>query len=644
MNQETQPPLPLRRVALFSSGVGFFEHVGEVRGTAHLSLPFQPKEVSDVLKSLMILDPEPGAPTVSYPAEDTLPDTLSSLRPDLSHNPSTTELFNAIRGAEITVSTTSGAISGRILGVETRAGGSETGPSAFLSLFAGGQVQIVPLSSIQGYQLQDEALAADVERALGILFADASGGLCQLEIVLPGETSREVSLYYVAGAPVWKASYRLDFAGNRSSMQGWAIVDNTSDADWQDVQLSLLVGRPTSFRQDLVAPYYVGRPEVPLAIAGSAKVRTHEDEYAHEGGDDDSFIDAGAAQLGFLPRDFMQTPQSTPRFGKPSAPTSVKKVGEQFAFTFPRPVSLPRRQSAMLEFAEGQMEARRVSIFSGLGLNPGTEANPTLAVEMRNTLGSPLPAGAITVYEDGLYAGDALQEFLPEGTKRLFSYGDDLAVRGSFDFHLTETIASVVAAKGVLKVTTAVHERSCYQFSNDSNTKRVLVIEHPRKNGNILVEPVAPAAKTAKAFRFEIELPPGKTTFNVETQRPITQEHVLLEKDDQQLTCLIKKGTPKRVEDALLRAAELKQTEYEASETLKKWEVSEQRAVADQERIRENLQAVGVDTRSGANYQQRLDAAEARLEEIVARQDAAREAALKAKEAFLDYISALNIE
>src|SRR5262249_10917806 len=61
-------------------------------------------------------------------------------------------------------------------------------------------------------------------------------------------------------------------------IQGWAVVDNTSDEDWQDVDLTLVAGLPVSFVHDLYTPRYIRRPVVevkettgvlpPLAEAG----------------------------------------------------------------------------------------------------------------------------------------------------------------------------------------------------------------------------------------------------------------------------------------------------------------------------------------------------------------------------------------
>ena len=49
-------PLPIARVVLYKHGVGYFEREGKIDGDAVLPLTFKQSEVSDVLKSLTVLD------------------------------------------------------------------------------------------------------------------------------------------------------------------------------------------------------------------------------------------------------------------------------------------------------------------------------------------------------------------------------------------------------------------------------------------------------------------------------------------------------------------------------------------------------------------------------------------------------------
>ena len=82
-----------------------------------------------------------------------------------------------------------------------------------------------------------------------------------------GDGKRNVKVGYVVENPMWKASYRLvlNGKGRKNStplLQGWALVENTSDEDWKDVRMALISGRPISFQMDLYQPLFIPRPTV----------------------------------------------------------------------------------------------------------------------------------------------------------------------------------------------------------------------------------------------------------------------------------------------------------------------------------------------------------------------------------------------
>src|SRR6266700_6999870 len=48
--------LPIKRVVLYKNGVGYFEHLGSVRGNQDVTISFTSGQLNDVLKSLTVLD------------------------------------------------------------------------------------------------------------------------------------------------------------------------------------------------------------------------------------------------------------------------------------------------------------------------------------------------------------------------------------------------------------------------------------------------------------------------------------------------------------------------------------------------------------------------------------------------------------
>ena len=67
---QTVDRLPVRRVVLYKSGVGYFEHVGRVRGNQDVTIEFTSGQLDDVLTSLTVLDLDGGRVTnVGYNSE-----------------------------------------------------------------------------------------------------------------------------------------------------------------------------------------------------------------------------------------------------------------------------------------------------------------------------------------------------------------------------------------------------------------------------------------------------------------------------------------------------------------------------------------------------------------------------------------------
>ena len=54
-------------------------------------------------------------------------------------------------------------------------------------------------------------------------------------------------------------------------LQGWALVENTSDDDWNNVRMVLVSGRPISYQMNLYEPLYIPRPTVEPELFASLR-------------------------------------------------------------------------------------------------------------------------------------------------------------------------------------------------------------------------------------------------------------------------------------------------------------------------------------------------------------------------------------
>ena len=96
-----------------------------------------------------------------------------------------------------------------------------------------------------------------------------------------GKGERQARIGYIQETPIWKTSYRLELSDKKARfLQGWAIVENTTEEDWSGVDLTLVSGRPISFIMDLYEPLYVARPTVEMELYASLRPQVYGQDLA----------------------------------------------------------------------------------------------------------------------------------------------------------------------------------------------------------------------------------------------------------------------------------------------------------------------------------------------------------------------------
>ncbi|HMA25972.1 MAG TPA: hypothetical protein VKP00_18290, partial [Gemmatimonadaceae bacterium] len=274
--------VPVTKVVLFSSGVGYFEHAGSVRGNSATELRFKTSQINDILKSIVLQDQDGGrVGAISYPSQDPLSKTLRSFQVDITQNPSLAQLLNQLRGARVTIQSQAEKLTGIVLGVEARPKSGEKGEPVdvpVLNLLTGATIRAIELPSISNLTLDDPQLQEELTRALGALVQARDQDKKPVTINFTGTGERHVRIGYVVETPIWKTSYRLllDDKGKSGKLQGWAIVENQTESDWNGVSLALVSGRPISFMMDLYQPLYSTRPTVVPELYAGLRPQVYE--------------------------------------------------------------------------------------------------------------------------------------------------------------------------------------------------------------------------------------------------------------------------------------------------------------------------------------------------------------------------------
>jgi len=504
--------LPIREVVLFKHGVGYFSRAGDLAAGETAQLAFKASDMNDVLKSLTITDAS-GAPIagVRYDASEPIEQRLANFPFQVREGASLAAFLDQMKGARLEL----GPVAGAIVSARVVQTGDPTRPSereVVVLLTDTGDIRSFDLSTVPAVRLSDPKLQSMLRDYLTVISGARSRDRRNVFIDASKQAARRVTANYMTPSAVWKSSYRLLFgATGDPTLEGWAIVDNTSGDDWTNVNLAVVSGRPISFITQLYEPRYVNRPTAELAENRPVGPQVFEGRL---GGVADSIRVNGAPSAAKMAMAESVTVSTL-------APNTVARdLGDLFEYRFATPVTVKQGESAMLPFLQQKLGARKLLIYSEIyGLNPMN------AAELTNSTGKTLDGGPITVYDANTYAGEALVETVKAGDKRLISYGVDLGTRIITKIDsAAANVHEIHMRRGVLTTRNAVQETKTYTINNVDPNRKTLIIEHPLRGGYTLLSDVKPKELTSTAQRFEVAIG-GKAieTFVVREERVYDQ-------------------------------------------------------------------------------------------------------------------------
>jgi hypothetical protein len=676
-------PLPLERVVLFTSGVGYYQHGGTIVDEATVEMQFAAADVNDLLKSMVVLDPGGGPPTVSYASRDPVTKTLGTFAVNLTDNPSLGELLGRLRGQRVELDAAT-PVAGTVVGVEQRRveiGEDQAVEKQFLTVLTADGLRTLPLDAVSRVKLADPRLQAELEKALAVLALAADNEKKGVAIAFSGAGERPVTVGYVRESPIWKTSYRLlldaDTAITKAALQGWAIVENTTDADWKNVRLSLVSGRPISFVMDLYQPLYLPRPLVEPELHASLRPQVYGQSMSDA---EKQLTQAGGRLDELAARGRGDARRALAKAAAPAAPASMtadgavvdgramdesgvvaggawfgtagvtrslaqgSDLGELFRYEIEKPVTLERQRSAMLPIVGGEIEAERVAIYDDRVL----AKHPLSGLRLRNTTDSHLMQGPVTVYDQrGGYSGDARIEDMAPGTERLVSYAVDLDVEVVPRVEgRPEEIVSVRLAKGTLVAARKLARAKVFEIKNSGTEPVKVLVEHPLEAGWTLVKPEAPQEKTRDRSRFAVAAEPGKTaTLEVVEEMPLEETHAITNLDDDRILFYSRvNATSPAVRESL---AEVIRRKRDLEQLARDRQIREQAlATIDQEqaRIRGNMGTIDRGSDLFNQYVKKLTGQEQRIETLRSEIAALQEREQEARKGLDAYLLALDVK
>jgi hypothetical protein len=631
--------LPVRTVVLYKHGVGYFERAGTLGPGESARLDFKADEMNDVLKSLTISDNGGKVTGVRYDSSIPLSQKLGEFPFQIGDAQPLSAVFDQLKGARLELEYGPQKLAGEIVSARVIPADKDHPEREQITLLMdSGEMRNVDLSAAASLRFSDAKLQLQFRDYLAALTTSRSKDKRSVYVDSTDSKSRDVKAEYIMPMPAWKSSYRLmfDAAGNSPTLEGWAIVDNTTGEDWTNVKMSLISGKPISFISQLYAPKYIQRQGAELPEDQAVAPTVY-------GGAVDALKQPAVAGLPAAPATMArakvasgvgggagggvfraQAGLNEALLGNASdvAPVgAATEIADLFEYSIANPVTVKKNESAMLPFLQQKIAARKLIIYSD-----DSKPNPLSAAELTNNTGRTLDGGPITVYDGGAYAGEALIETVKSSDKRFISYGVDLGTRISTNQNSrTDSVREIHAHDGMLVARSAIVQKKTFAVRNVDARAKTLIVEYPVRSGFKLIDTAQPIETSRDVYRFEVKVPSnGSVDFPVTAENVYDQQTAISSLTPDALLVYVRN---KNLSDAarrqLQQVADLKTRITDADRERSNIDSEIQSVSRDEDRTRQNitsLSQVGGQQQTVQDYARRLGEQEAQIAKLRERQ------------------------
>jgi hypothetical protein len=602
------------RITLSSGGVAEIHRVINVDGNDTVRFDIPLEQVDDVLKSLVVQDPRGTVGAITLDGLSPVEETFKGLPFSAQSLGSIADLLHQLPGTRVHVVSGGRSVEGEILGtgtIERKSIDRDVSVEHTLSVLTDDKhVEVLALGSDAVLTILDEPMRDRLAAAVATLGRARADQVRTIAVGVNGTGTRAVGLTYVAAAPLWKPAFRLLIQpAGHARLQGWAVLENATGEDWKDVDLTLASGAPVTLTQHLHERYWRTRPEVPVMADVGQQART--DTASAEPSGRMAFAKAAApvAMMGAPAPSPEPAQAEAPGFSM-SAPAQAMVAEESVtgaSFHLPHPVTLAHGRTLSLPFVDADIPAERVALFQ-----PEMGAlNPVAAVMIKNTSGSSLPPGILTVYDsaDG-YVGDAQMPALPVGEQRLASFASDRKVEISVEAQPEKLTSLVTVSDGVLHAKTVSRLNTTYAVHGAADAPRTVLIEHPRRAG-WTTKSAQLDSTTPTHERLRVHVAAGATVrVEVQDEQPQTEEFALANANAQQLLLWADAPSSGGLGKKLTALAQLRAKVAAAERALNDVNAGLAAKNVDQTRLRSNLGAVPATSDLGKRYMTLMATAE----------------------------------
>ena len=551
---------PMNRATIFSNGIADFRRVYPIEAgkTRQLAIPVKKDHIGDILASLNVYGPI----TLKTPPHYT---PINEIGGRLQIDPQNTyqDVGRKLVGANVSINAGGNlpnspqSMKGILVGLnvtESATGGEAVNTYAFVVMTDRG-METIPFSQVQTITFTDEAIQSELKKALQRKIESLKPESTTVSLEVESENGGDCIVHYTVPAAAWKMTYRLRDTGAGLFFDGFAIVDNNTEEDWEDFQIAVVTGEPITFSTDLAQSKIPQRSQVNVVDDQAQGAIEPERGYsrarrmtksvgpammsASECLDDASSLQQMASGEANL--DMFYTEEGM------EANTEVKEIGDFSVFESKTPISIGAGESTTIPVFNVALKDATTTLFFKGENHP---ERPFRAISFKNETNHSLGRGVCTVYEKGTYAGSCILPACKSGEKRMLPHALETGVRVRTErIPQQYAVTSIKISKGTAVSKRQQTCRTTYRIENSKNEPFELVLDHNRlavgcdkkaslKTGNdggdggeiaTLIQTIEPTESLKMGYRYTITLPANQTVTLAIDERQVVDQTIVLE-------------------------------------------------------------------------------------------------------------------
>lgn len=487
------------KVTIYSNGVADYQRTLKVgQDGQEVRIPVRQSDLDDVLGSLGVFgDVEYTPPTFS-------PSNSKDGTLELEAHDIYGQFAEKLRRAKATVSVHDGPdVSGLIVGLnsEPEVNDGESVERRSMVLSVDGGYQSVRLKDVRSVVFSDEQVQSEIDKALHRAFQKIKPESTFVTTQIKAKQDQEVdaTVQYITSAAAWKLAYRLRALGGQYRFEGFAVVDNNTEEDWTDANISVVVGEPVSFKTDLAQVRPVLRNTVNIVQSQAQGVVEAEEammmanlNYSNAAppnrntrGYAKSMAQGGpqfAAMSAACDAESFGALESAPPGGGYVAEVNqaeVKEVGDYCIFQSTQPVTIASKRSAMVPVFQHVLEETDLVLY----YKPSQRADRAFrSIRFTNQTEHSLGRGACSIYNDGAFAGQCVIPATQVNQKQLLPHALETGVLiRRTNKSPQQNVTAVRVEKGVAYLESSASQTTLYQLKNNKSEKFTIVVDHDKK-------------------------------------------------------------------------------------------------------------------------------------------------------------------